>query len=179
MVALIAVAISLGIGNFGAATAIGVAGTDRRTRQRVVAVFGLFEGVMPVIGIVLGHAVARSFGGAAQIVAGALLCAVGVYTVVSEVLNREVRTTSAVHSIGGIVTLGAVLSIDNLVAGFALGAYHVGPLVAALVLGTVSAILTLLGLELGSRLGGRAGEWSEVIGGIALVCVGATIAAGV
>ena len=42
----------------------------------------------------------------------------------------------------------------------------------------VSVGLSLLGLELGSRLGSRVGEWSEEIGGAVLILVGIAIGAG-
>jgi len=50
--------------------------------------------------------------------------------------------------------------------------------VAAIVIGAVSVALSLLGLELGSRIGTRAGDTGELVGGIALLGVGIAIAAG-
>jgi putative Mn2+ efflux pump MntP len=41
MLALLLVAVSLGLSNFAAAIAIGVSGVDARTRLRVAIVFGL------------------------------------------------------------------------------------------------------------------------------------------
>ncbi len=69
--------------------------------------------------------------------------------------------------------------MDNLAVGFALGAYHVGVLLAAVVIGAVSVTLSLVGLELGNRLGAKTGGRSEFIGGLVLIAVGAAIAAGV
>jgi manganese efflux pump family protein len=63
--------------------------------------------------------------------------------------------------------------------GFALGDYRVNVAVAAIVIGVVSLALSLLGLELGSRIGTRAGDGGELIGGIVLVGVGIAIATGV
>ena len=55
MVALLLVAVFLGLSNFAAAVGIGVAGVDAGTRLRVGAVFGLFEAGMPILGLLLGH----------------------------------------------------------------------------------------------------------------------------
>jgi len=38
--------------------------------------------------------------------------------------------------------------------------------------------LTLVGLELGSRLGARLGQWGERAGGVLLIVIGVTVAAG-
>ena len=47
MLALVLVAVSLGLSNFAAAVGIGVSGVDARTRLRVGVIFGLFETGMP------------------------------------------------------------------------------------------------------------------------------------
>lgn len=74
---------------------------------------------------------------------------------------------------------GLALSVDNLAAGFALGAYHTGLALAATVFGAVSVIMTLAGLELGARLGASAGDRSELIASVMLIAVGIAVAAGV
>jgi putative Mn2+ efflux pump MntP len=73
---------------------------------------------------------------------------------------------------------GLALSLDNLVVGFALGTYQIAILVGAIVIGAVSVSLSLIGLELGARLGGWAGHRSDQLGGIILIGVGAAVAAG-
>lgn len=77
-----------------------------------------------------------------------------------------------------LLVSGLALSLDNLVVGFALGTYQVAILVSAIVIGVVSVALSLIGLELGARLGGWAGERSDQLGGIILIGVGAAVAAG-
>lgn len=74
---------------------------------------------------------------------------------------------------------GIALSIDNLAVGFALGTYHVSIPLAAVVIGAVSVVMSLVGLELGARIGVRAGQRGEVLGGLVLVGVGIAIGAGV
>jgi putative Mn2+ efflux pump MntP len=74
---------------------------------------------------------------------------------------------------------GLALSLDNLVVGFALGATGASILVGALVIGAVSVALSLIGLELGARIGRRLGDRGEQLAGLMLVAVGAAIAAGV
>jgi putative Mn2+ efflux pump MntP len=55
----------------------------------------------------------------------------------------------------------------------------VGVLLAAVIIGAVSVTLSLIGLEVGNRLGAKTGGRSEFIGGLVLIAVGAAIAAGV
>jgi hypothetical protein len=63
--------------------------------------------------------------------------------------------------------------------GFALGTCHVSFLLAAAVIGTVSVVMSLAGLELGARIGMRAGQRGELIGGLILIGVGVAIGTGV
>jgi len=48
-------------------------------------------------------------------------------------------------------------------------------LLAAVIIGGSSVVLSLLGLELGSRLGKRVEEYSEILAGIILLLVGAAV----
>jgi len=182
VVALLLVGVSVGLDNFAACTALGVSGVDRALRLRIALIFGVFEGVMPVVGLLIGHSLANAFGSAVQPVAGALLGIAGAYTIVSS-LSR-LRDDGAVVSgptlsSRQLVPIALALSIDNLVIGFALGAYHVNLVVAAVTIAVVSVALSLLGLEIGGRLGARLGKWSEVVGGAILVLVGVAIGTGV
>jgi putative Mn2+ efflux pump MntP len=132
---------------------------------------------MPLVGLLIGHHVASSMGSAAQYLGGGLLMATGIFTVVQA---RRVLTTGAVELFqwGRLVVIGAALSIDNLVIGFALGAYKVPVFLAASVIAAVSVGMSLVGLEVGSRFGSSVEKWSSEIGGLVLIFVGIVIAAG-
>ena len=179
MLALLLVAVSLGLSNFAAAIAIGVSGVDARTRLRVGIVFGLFEAGMPLLGLLLGRGLAGTLGHAARWIGGTLLIATGLYALIQAFRHQGGDTTSAApQDLGKLLVSGLALSIDNLAVGFALGTYHVALLTAAVLIGTVSVTMALAGLELGRLLGTKIGERGEALGGIVLVGVGIAIAIG-
>ncbi|SEL51236.1 manganese efflux pump MntP family protein [Streptacidiphilus jiangxiensis] len=181
MIELLLVAAALGLSNFAAAIGIGMSGVDRRTRWRTGVVFGLFETAMPIVGLALGHAVADSLGHVTRWIGAGLLIATGAYALWQARGGPEQSASSAVgfgQSWGRLLVSGLALSVDNLAVGFSLGSYRVGLLTAALVIGAVSVALTLLGLELGGRLGAVAGQRGELLGGAILVGVGVAVAAG-
>jgi putative Mn2+ efflux pump MntP len=179
MLALLLVAASVGLDNLGAATALGVSGVDRTLRLRVALIFGVFEGAMPIIGLALGHSLAHALGAAADPIGGTLLGLAGAYAVGTQLLREKGRGGSPERGTKSLVLLAAALSIDNLVIGFALGAYHANLVVAAATIAVVSVALSLLGLEIGRRLGDRLGQRSELVGGVVLVLVGVGIGTGV
>ncbi|HEY7142763.1 MAG TPA: manganese efflux pump [Streptosporangiaceae bacterium] len=79
MVALLLVAVSVGLSNFAASIGIGISGVDNRVRLRVGLVFGVFEAGMPIVGLFLGHQAATAIGSATRWLAGALLIGLGLY----------------------------------------------------------------------------------------------------
>ena len=177
MLALLLVAASVGVSNFAAAIAIGVSGVDARVRLRVGVVFGVFEGGMPVVGLALGARSAGTLGHAGHWIAAAMLIGVGIFGLLGSVSGEQHGAFSSAR--GRSLILGAlVLSLDNLVVGFALGSTHTSILTGALVIGVVSVGLSLIGLELGARIGRRAGERGEQLAGLMLISVGVAIAAG-
>ncbi len=197
MLALLLLAAALGLSNLAAAIGIGVGGVDGGTRVRIAVVFGLFEAGMPVLGLVLGHALAASLGQAARWLGGGVLIAFGAWGLVHAWRAPDGGAPDGGAPEGGAPDGGApdggagrqpigrqlagglVLSGDNLAAGFALGAYHTGIVVAAVVFGVVSVAMSLAGLELGARIGAAAGERSELIACALLIVVGIVIAVGV
>jgi manganese efflux pump family protein len=179
MIALILVALSLGLSNFAAAIGIGISGSGTRTRLRVGIVFGVFEAGMPIVGLALGRGLAGALGSAARWVSAGLLIATGAWAVLQAVRSEAPSgTTADDYGTGRLIVTGLALSIDNLAVGFALGAFKVSLPVAAVVIGAVSVALSLLGLELGARIGASLGRRGEILGGLVLISVGAAIAAG-
>ncbi len=181
VLALLLVGVSVGLDNFGASTALGISGVDRNLRIRVAVIFGVFEGVMPVIGLLIGQSLAHSLGSAADPVAGTLLGLVGAYSIVMELTSGKPvsrDTHDAAPDTRRLVLLAGILSIDNLVIGFALGTYHVNIAVAAVTIAGISVALSLLGLEIGGRLGERLGPRSGLVGGAVLVVVGIAVGTG-
>lgn len=177
---LLVIAVSVGLTNFAGAIGIGLSGVDARTRLRVGLAFGFFEAVMPIVGLLIGQSAAGAIGQSGRYVGGGLLVLTGAWELI-----QARRTASAESSQDGalrlrqLLVLAVALSLDNLVVGFALGVYRVPLAETAIVIGVVSVAMSLVGLELGQRLGERIEEWAEEIGGAVLVLIGLALAFGV
>ncbi len=141
---------------------------------------------MPIVGLVLGKQVAGPLGHAARWVGAGLLIAVGCYALISgagtaqsgRTLSTDRRSKPRPAATGRLLLSGLALSLDNLVVGFALGTYNTSIIEGAIVIGAVSVALSLIGLELGARIGRWAGERGEQLAGVMLISVGIAIAAG-
>jgi putative Mn2+ efflux pump MntP len=187
VLALLLVAASVGLSNLAAAIGIGFGGVTAQTRVRVALTFGVFEAGMPIVGLVIGAGVASGIGHLARWIGAAVLIGIGAVTVIQAWRQPAEAGGDApgpgqphhTDSLGRLIISAFALSLDNLAAGFALGTMHVGVAEGAIVIGVVSVVLSLAGLELGGRIGAAAGRRGEQIGGAILVGVGVALAAGV
>lgn len=181
LLSLVLVSVSVGLSNFAGAIGIGLSGINVRTRVRVGLAFGFFEALMPIVGLLLGDAVAGFFGHYGKYVGGAILILTGAYTIVQArqtAVEEKARMPRSLR-MQSLLVMALALSIDNLAVGFALAVYRIDVVLAGITFGVVSVLMSLAGLELGHRLGRRAEAWSEEIGGGVLMLVGVAIAAGV
>ena len=200
VLAVLLVAVSVGLSNFAASIGLGAGGANARTRLHVAVIFGLFEGGMPALGLLLGRSLAGTLGQAAHWAGAGLLIATGGYALIQGArAARAARAAPAAPAVrespsgpdaapagqspGRLLVTGLALSMDNLVVGFAVGTFPVSLAAAVIVIAAVSVAMSLVGLELGSRLGARlgarTGSRGEVLGGLALIGVGIALAAGV
>ena len=174
MLEVLLVALAVGLGNFAASVGIGVAGVEAKTRLRVGLVFGAFETLMPLLGLLVGRRIAGPIGSKASLVGGALLVAAGIYGVVQSRRGQE-PPNSGTLPLRKLLLVGLALSIDNLVVGFALGASESSVVLTVAAIAVASIGMSLLGLEIGSRLGSRVEQRSEEIAGAILVLVGVAL----
>lgn len=180
---LLLVSFSLGLSNFAAAIGIGLSGVDAKTRLKIGLIFGFFEALMPILGLLLGQGLAGLLGDIGHYVGAALLMLSGAYTLWSSRSNTsshqgQVVVQQRVQSVRRLLITGFAISLDNLVVGFALSLYLVPILLAAGLIALVSVAMSLIGLELGQQLGGRIEQGSEAFGGIVLILVGLALAFG-
>jgi putative Mn2+ efflux pump MntP len=194
VVALLLAAVAVGLSNLAAAIGIGVTGVNARIRLQVGLVYGVFEAGMPIVGLLIGQRFATDMDKAVRWPGAILLMIVGAQGVVRSIRESRRNTAKAkpasgVSSVSGVLAnssprlgrllaSGLVLSMDNLVVGFALGTYGVGVAAGAILIGSISVAMSLVGLELGGLLGRWAGARSEQMSGLILILVGAAIAGG-
>jgi manganese efflux pump family protein len=177
MVALLVVAVALGLNNFGAAIAIGVSGVDRRTEIKVATVFGLCDVVMPATGMLIGTGLAGPLGSAARWAGAGILFVTAVWGLVEALRGGDDDTPQVWHGWRLLVS-GAALSLDDLAVGLALGTVRYPIVLAVSLFGLMSFVMSIIGLKLGGKLGTAAGEHGEVVGAIVLIGISGAMAMG-
>jgi putative Mn2+ efflux pump MntP len=156
---------------------------------RVGLVFALFEGAMPLVGLLVGQGLSEVVGDLADYAAGLALILLGGLTVrealeeadedeADEGGSDEVARLLAADSPRALLVAGLTVSLDELAVGFALGtlAVPLGPALAYI--GVQAFVLTVLGLTLGGRLGHRLGNRAELAAGGLLIVLGLALLGG-
>jgi putative Mn2+ efflux pump MntP len=137
--------------------------------------FGLFQFLMPVVGWLLGVSVAPYIESVDHWIAFGLLAFVGgrmIWTAVSGVEEDLGRDPSRGTT---LVLLSVATSIDALAIGLTLAMLGGSIWFVSLVVGLVTATLSFLAVLLGKRVGRAVGRRMEIVGGLALIAIGAKI----
>jgi putative Mn2+ efflux pump MntP len=146
-------------------------GVPNRERLRVGLVMSGFEMAMPVVGLVLGHALGHLVGAAADYLAIAVLALVGVWMLLHEDDDLGEKVGWLGGGGGGLVllALGISVSLDELAIGFTIGLLHLSLWLAVVLIGIQAFLFAQLGLRLGARLNESMRERAEQLAGIALL----------
>ena len=166
--------ISFGLAADAFAAAL-VCGLDmRRVRVlpvlSVAAVFGGFQGLMPVFGYLAGSAFAEYVGAWDNYVAALLLGIIGANMIKGSLGKKE---ENASKGAGSLFAMGFATSVDACAVGisFALnGNVRILPASAEIALTTF--IISLAGVMLGSKLGEKYNRRAERAGGSLLIGIG-------
>ncbi|MCL6517410.1 MAG: manganese efflux pump MntP family protein [Alicyclobacillus sp.] len=160
---------ALGLNNALASVALGTTPMRRSQQLGTAVLFGLFEAMMPLLGLYLGGRLAEVIGGASRYIGVGVLVLLGVYLLAK---RDEAPEGPPARTLGARSLLLAIaLSLDNLTVGFGLGMLRVPVGLAALVFGLVSLTMTLVGLEVGRWLGARMTVPADRLSGLVLLCI--------
>ena len=155
----------------------GASGRSRghRASFRLGFHFGLFQFLMPILGWFAGSAIASAMAAVDHWIAFAVLAFVG-GRMLKGGLDPQEDTPRGDPSRGwSLILLSIATSIDALAVGFSLALIGVEIWFPAVVIGLVTAVMSVAGLHLGARLGARFGNRMEVVGGVILILVGVRI----
>ena len=171
--------IAVGLAMDAFAVSLGI-GTTRfaygpRPLFRLSFHFGLFQALMPVLGWLLGSSVARYIAPVDHWVAFGLLAFVGIRMIRSGLDSDGESHETDPSRWPTLIVLSIAVSIDAFAIGLSLAMLQVSIIYPVIVIGVVTAALSLIGLLAGRRLGERFGKRMEIIGGVLLIAIGARV----
>ena len=142
--------------------------------------FGLFQGIMPVIGFLVGELLGEVIQRIDHWVAFALLAFLGIKMIVESIKEtkqkEEEKHCECRLSWGEMITQSFATSIDAMAVGITLAIVVNLPIyVSAPVIAVVTYLLCLLGVGIASKLGKFLKNKAGIVGGVILVAIGTKI----
>jgi putative Mn2+ efflux pump MntP len=177
-ISLIFLALAMSTDAFAAAIGKGASLHKPRFREalRTGLIFGIIEAITPVIGWGIGQVATQYVERWDHWIAFTLLLLLGLHMVYNGLKHEEAEDEKPnQHSFLILAVTAFATSIDALAVGVGLAFVDVNILVAALAIGTATTVMVTAGVMLGRVLGNVVGKRAEIIGGIVLMLVGATI----
>lgn len=156
------------------------AGTNECTRGkrptfRLAFHFGLFQFMMPVIGWFLGSGVYKYIEVYDHWVVLILLSFVGIKMIKSG-LDKSNQIKKGDLSKGmNLIILSIATSLDALAIGISFAMLQTDIWYPSIIIGIVTASLSIIGVQLGNKLGTKFGKKMEIAGGIILILIGIRI----
>ncbi len=177
MLEILLLALALAADAFAAAIGLGSAHKKDNTLNffkmaAIIALyFGIAQGVMPLIGYAFGATWIGWLSQGAAWIAFIILVALGIKMLYeSRSVNDDNTRINLNHKT--LLSLAIATSIDAMAAGFTLNLLSVNAYMACLIIGFITAMVSILGAYIGRQSGVWLGRWAEALGGLVLIIIG-------
>ena len=165
---IIIISLGLSADAFAVALGNGLCGAMKPPRNVFNAlVFGLFQGVMPVLGYLLGQSFSEYVTAYDHVIALLLLGFIGI-NMLKETASEESETTPMPINCGTVIVQGFATSIDALGAGASLNFSGTEILKPALIIAATSFFMSHFGFWFGNCFKNFPSKYLEITGGIIL-----------
>lgn len=136
--------------------------------------FGIFQGGMPVIGYLLGTSFESIITEIDHWIAFILLGFIGI-NMLKEALSKDKESSNDLVDFKTMLPLAIATSIDALAVGITFAFLNVNILIASLVIGFTTFIMSFIGSKIGNKFGSKYEKKAQFIGGIILIFMGLKI----
>jgi putative Mn2+ efflux pump MntP len=176
MIEVLILAVALSMDAFAVSIGLGSKHTIKTTTLALMAglYFGLFQGLMPLIGYLGGRGVLAWVASYAPWIAFALLFLIGAKMII-ESFAEGIEDDIAIITHRVMLMLALATSVDAMAAGFTLTLLDVNPLIACTIIAVATFCFSWLGVFIGTKTGTWLESKAELLGGITLILIGLKI----
>ena len=165
---LLILGFTLSLDNLRTAIVFGALPLSWRRSVQIALMFGFWDGVAPLVGILIGQYSSETIGSTAEYVGAIALGAYGLYLVVRALRTAAPEELDKPWAMYGLLV---PLSADNVVAGTSLGLLGASPWVVAPLFGAITAVMALVGLRIGRAAASVIRIRPDLLTGVALVAM--------
>ena len=174
---LFLLAVGVSMDAFAVAVCKGLAMKKASLKSQAIvgAWFGGFQGLMPLIGFLLGTLFAAAIEAIDHWVAFGLLGIIG-FNMLKEAFSSEEEEADADLSVRTMFIMAVATSIDALAVGISLAmAGNVNIVLAVSLIGATTFTLSAIGVKVGNVFGSRFEKNAQIAGGAILILLGLKI----
>jgi putative Mn2+ efflux pump MntP len=146
VIALLTLGFTLSLDNFRIALVLGAMKPNLAQSIKTSFIFAVWDGVAPLVGLIVGHYLSEKINDTAELIAAAGLAAYGLFVIVRALVSPEHADPDLRWARRG---LPLPLSVDNVAAGASLGLAGFSPWLAPALFGTTTFVMSLAGHQLG------------------------------
>mgnify|MGYP006418611763 CR=1 FL=1 len=172
---IIAVGLAMDASAVSLASAAAGFAKDARSKFRLSFHFGLFQFLMPVLGWLIGISFVSHFKAFDHWIAFFLLAFVGIRMILEGMDTSNERQKKDPSRGMTMVLLSVATSIDALAVGLSLAMLDVKIWYPSVMIGVITAGMSLLAIKIGTKLGTMFGKRMEIFGGAVLILIGSRI----
>jgi putative Mn2+ efflux pump MntP len=176
-ISVIIIAIGLAMDTFAVSIASGAAykQLQRKHVLRMALFFGGFQAFMPLIGALAGLSIKKYIQGIDHWIAFVILCVIGGKMIYESLKIAETQKNFNPSNILILLTLSVATSIDALVVGITLSLVASNIIIAVIIIGLVTFVLSFAGVDIGKKFGHMFENKIEALGGLVLIALGIKI----
>jgi putative Mn2+ efflux pump MntP len=176
-ITLLLIALGLSMDAFAVSISNGITIKHQRANHalRIGLFFGSFQALMPLIGWSAGLSFREFISGVDHWIAFGLLIFIGGKMIYESTRMDAREKESKPLSLSTLLILSVATSIDALAVGISFALLKISIITPIIVIGTVTFILSSLGVLVGNKAGHFFEKKIEVLGGLILIGIGAKI----
>lgn len=145
----------------------------------VAGIFGIFQGIMPMIGWICVHSMVKYFRVFEKFIpwiALILLLLIGTSMLLEGIKNQSDENETTRVGIAALLVQGVATSIDALSVGFTIAEYGLlMAAVCAVIIAVVTFVICMAGLSIGKKFGTKFANKAAILGGVILIIIGIEI----
>ena len=141
----------------------------------VASWFGVFQGIMPLIGFFLMDSVEKYLSGIKAYVIFGLLAYIGISMIVNSLKNEKIDSSLKFKE---MLVLSLATSLDALSIGMTVSLLSVNVYLAVSIITLITFMFCFFGVIIGSKFGEKYKNKAEIIGGIILIILGLKVLIG-
>jgi putative Mn2+ efflux pump MntP len=176
-VMLIAVGLAMDCFAISITNGIAMKNTGINDALKIAIFFGLFQAGMPIIGWLAGLGVIEFISSFDHWIAFGLLSVIGGKMIYESTKIEPKKTQVKIQRISILLMLSIATRIDALAVGLSFAFLRVAIVIPIIVIGTVTFMLSFIGVFAGNRFGRFFGKRIETVSGLILIGIGIKILA--